>query len=362
MKNLKLHLIWLVVALVLAAGLGRLFAGRKEGAFREKEKRLEEEIRQLKACLARSDETLAAAAPSRPADPDDAGGPGRAESPEGDGEEPGETSRGRPSPERSAPRPPATSEEILALLKSSKRDDRRRALREIARLEDKSLQMALLREAVRGGDSDMKYRAILMLDEIGKPYGTQLALEILQGGEESWVRARAARELSQLKDPLAIAALQGAFLEEDRSLKFWSAKALQALGLDGPVRQLVASTSTGLGDPDGAIREDLVERLGYLGSADALPHLGAALRDPNSRVRREAMQALGRTGLPAAVPILRQGLSDPRREVRYEAIDGLRDIGGPEALAALEAALNDPDPGVARRAREAIERLKNPRR
>jgi HEAT repeat protein len=357
MKNLKIHLLWFLVALISVAGLSRIFAAKAEGDFREREKALKNEIRELKQRLAGSqgtyEEEAMAAALAQPSSTQ------RAEVAKGSRPAEGEGRQERPEKQEKV-RKQITPDDIRALLKSSNRNNRRRALAEIKKLKDKALQMTLLREAIQNGDNDMKYRAILMFDEIGKPEGTILAMEILRSGESDWVRARAARELSQLKDPGTYDALMSAFREDNGYLKYWSAKALQAMGWEGPVGELVSAASTRMGDPDGAIRERIIEQIGDLGSSAALPYLDQALSDPNSRVRREAVQAMGNLGT-SALPMLRRSLNDPMRRVREEAVDSLRDIGGQEAIAILQVALNDKDSSIVRRAQQAIERLQRSR-
>ena len=361
MKNWKIHLLWAVAALVLAAALSRSLVSDSKDASQAEANKLKAEIRDLKSRLVRVDaprtgkrsfrESAEASADLKPAE-ENKEKPDRAS---------GERSSRRS--ETRKPRTPRTPEQILALMKSSKRDDRRRALRDIMELKDVNQKMALLREAVRIGDNDLKYRAVLNFDQLGAPAGTQLALEVLQSEEQSaWVRARAARELSQLKDPQSMGALQAAFLEDDSSMKYWSAKGLQAMGVNGPIRQLVASASVEINDPDGAVRREVVKRLGYLGSSDALPHLALALDDANSDVRRGALESLGNTGLTTAIPIIQQGLNDPKRRVREEAIDALYDIGDAQVIPILQGVLNDPDSSIVRRAESAIKRLQNPKR
>lgn len=345
----KVHAVWALVAVILAAALVRSLSGRDEPAFQVRERKLQEEIRDLRAVIG---------APEGPS--------ARLEtSPSGPWSDDAESKPGVSVKKPGTPKEPAkapTAEEIRILMKSAKKDERRKALGMIEKVQDKALQAALLREAARDGEADLKYGAISMFDQIGRAEGTQLALEFLGPNEPAWVRARAARELSQIRDPATMSALQTAFLDPDPTLKYWSAKALQTLGWEDPVRQLVAATGASLADPDGAVRETTVEKLGHLGSSAVIPLLGEALRDSNSRVRREALQSLGRTGLPAAVPVIQQGLADAKREVRLEAIGALYDIGGAEALAALQTALRDPDPDVVQKAQSAIDRLRQPKR
>ena len=365
MKTWKIHLLWAVIAFVFATGLSRALIFEREAAFRKRESELRNEISDLNSRVAQSDTSRTGESRFR-------GGSDPSTTRSFGGEE-GESSADekemldRLAGEKKADkkkkkvRPPITRESILALLKSSKRDTRRKAIKQIMKLEDLNLKVELLREAVKTGGSDVKYQGILMFDQLPKPQSTQLALEFLQGGESAWVRGRAARELSQIADLSSMRALQNAFMEDDRTVKYWSAKALQALGYDDPVRQLVATASTTLNDPDGAVRERAVQRLGHLGTADAVHHLAKALSDPNSRVRREAIESLGNTNLSAAIPVIQQGLSDPKPSVRREAVGSLAKIGGDQVIPFLQAALKDPDREVVRRARRAIDRIQNPK-
>ena len=361
MKNWKVHLLWAVIAIVLGAVISRVVVSRRETEFRNKERKLEKEIRVLKAWIVRTGGTVEGIGSG--GQEDAAGNPSAVAAGESNptGEEAGNggrsTSKLKSPKKKKAPKVPPTYDEIVALLNSSKRDDRRDAIKEIDKLKDPRQKAALLREAMKSGDPDLKYRAITLFDEAGKPEGTQLAIDVLQSGESASLRARAARELLQLEDPASISALQNAFLDNDPGLKYWAAKALQGLGWEEPVRQLVAATSMGLTHPDGVMREKTVERLGDLGTSAALTPLGWALDDPNSRVRREAMKSLGNTELAAAIPIIQRGFSDSNRDVREEAIDALYDIGGRQVLQTLQLALSDPDSSVVRRAQRAIERI-----
>ena len=88
-----------------------------------------------------------------------------------------------------------------------------------------------------------------------------------------------------------------------------------------------------LHDPDPKKREEAVEKLGNVGTADAAayPALVGALKDPSARVRGAAILAFGRPGAAAktAVPTL-QDLKDhdPDPGVRDYAARALKNIAG----------------------------------
>ncbi len=88
-----------------------------------------------------------------------------------------------------------------------------------------------------------------------------------------------------------------------------------------------------LRDADPKKREEAVEKLGNVGSADstAYPALVGALKDPNARVRGAAILALGKPGAAAkaAVPALRDLKEhDPDPGVRDYAAKALKNLTG----------------------------------
>lgn len=93
-------------------------------------------------------------------------------------------------------------------------------------------------------------------------------------------------------------------------------------------------------------REDAVERLGELGTEDAVRALGQALRDPDPDVRTAAICELA--GIPgdASADALSAVLFSDDVDEREDAVDALADVGGMVAYGLLERALSDEDPYI----------------
>jgi HEAT repeat protein len=94
-------------------------------------------------------------------------------------------------------------------------------------------------------------------------------------------------------------------------------------------------------------RSAAAERLGYLGSVDAVPALSLALRDKDSGVRSHAAGALLRIGEPAkaAMPALREALFDSDATTVWNAAGALKNMGvvTTDLLAAYRRLLLDRD-------------------
>lgn len=96
-------------------------------------------------------------------------------------------------------------------------------------------------------------------------------------------------------------------------------------------------------DPEPRIRSAVLHALGSLGHPDARPFIEAGLDDPDADVRAEAARAAGRIALGALTPKLVAALADQEWVVRFAAADALHNIGA-EARDALQAAANEQSP------------------
>lgn len=93
-------------------------------------------------------------------------------------------------------------------------------------------------------------------------------------------------------------------------------------------------------DPEPRIRSAVLHALGSLGHPDAKPFIEAGLEDPDADTRAEAARAAGRIALGALTPQLVAALADQEWVVRFAAADALHNIG-PEARGALQTAAAD---------------------
>jgi len=114
--------------------------------------------------------------------------------------------------------------------------------------------------------------------------------------------ARAAEEIAEIADPLAVAAVVAAIRSDPvarvRGL------CVAALSRIASPEALAALVATALDHPDRETRISAVERLAALGPALAVPPLVAALTGPdNARINRAA-EALGRLGDRSAIAAL----------------------------------------------------------
>lgn len=101
-----------------------------------------------------------------------------------------------------------------------------------------------------------------------------------------------------------------------------------------------------LDDRQADAREDAVERLGELGTEDAVRALEQALRDPDSDVRSAAIGELADIPGDASAHALSIVLFSEDVNEREDAVDALADVGGMVAYSLLERALSDEDPYI----------------
>lgn len=93
----------------------------------------------------------------------------------------------------------------------------------------------------------------------------------------------------------------------------------------------------GLRDPEKTVRRASAKALGKIGDSQEIAVMGlsGALLDIDSGVRRFAAEALGRLGDEAAVPSLAEALTDRDADTRIAAFRALASLATPEAQAAV---------------------------
>ncbi|MDG3005336.1 HEAT repeat domain-containing protein [Paludisphaera mucosa] len=135
---------------------------------------------------------------------------------------------------------------------------------------------------------------------------------------------------------------------------------------DALVRRLAAIVREPPGETEDLrrfLRRRAVIVLGSHGGEKALPQLRRLVEDRDEPFRRDAVIGLGRSGTKEGVAIAAAFLGDGDELYREAAIDGLGESGRAEALDALKAFdASKERPFIARKLREAIEKLEAPAR
>ena len=102
-------------------------------------------------------------------------------------------------------------------------------------------------------------------------------------------------------------------------------------------------------------RREAIDKLAAEGTEESVEHLISALQDDDSGVRLAVVQALGRLKEARAVPSLVQGMRDPDAEVREAVVAALMQAADPTCVDVLVGALKDLNLGVRRRAAKALD-------
>lgn len=314
MSAWKIHLVWGVLTVVIAAAWGQHVASRKEREF---------EAERTAARLNRRSPAPVAVPTSEPA--------------------PLPVSSAAPSDPSLSPDPEAASsrkkdpqkgeilspEEIRALLQSGDKGDIQRALRGIEQIQDRALRLALLKECLAHADKAVREKALDQLRKEGGPEAAEMMAKALLTDPDEGIRRRAARYLGDVGGPAAMSALQQASRTGTLRVQVACAASLNQLGDSGAAQALLSQIAPMLENPDGALREDAVAYLDDLRSPYALPLLTQALRDSNSNVRKDAIDALAHLAIPQSIPLLEQAAADPNPEVARNAVKALERLRNP---------------------------------
>lgn len=112
----------------------------------------------------------------------------------------------------------------------------------------------------------------------------------------------------------------------------------------GPASLPFLVAALGVEPPGSLRRARIVETLGEIGDAAAVPVLIELIEEPE--LEREIAQALARIGTGAAEKALIGCLRDPRIDVVKESTKALGLLRSPAAVGALRSQLGHPDPSV----------------
>ncbi len=178
------------------------------------------------------------------------------------------------------------------------------------------------------------------LRQIGSP-AVDFLITMLRDPDAT-VRYRAARDLTIMKDPRAIAPLLERLQDPSEDVRRAAIFAFRLVWDEHVVDPLIAL----LRDPSSDIREEAVRALGRIGDPRTLEPLMKALHDRNMRVRDAAVGALRKGGDPRVVAALIPMLRSRHREIRISTISVLGQIKDERAVAPLIKMLRDRDYGV----------------
>jgi len=173
-----------------------------------------------------------------------------------------------------------------------------------------------LKARLRSKDAEERRRAVLEVE----------SLDLLVGAlaDDSWrVRKQAVDRLAKWSDPRgAAAALVGVLAETDQvGLRNSAIETLTLIG-----EPAVTALARSLG-PQQVHRKFLIDALGSIGDARAVPGLMRALQDPDPNVRVAAAEALGRVGGQDAVAVLIGAADSDEMLVQLSALDALAALG-----------------------------------
>jgi HEAT repeat protein len=182
--------------------------------------------------------------------------------------------------------------------------------------------------------------AILALGGEGVDQGGILIATLQDAVQPAAVRASAARQLGELKDPRALPPLTRALREKPPDI---------------PKPQNPGEFFASRAALQGHLPAAAARALGQLGKREAVPDLLSLTEAAETELRIAVYEALALLKAREAVPAARKALvEDQEQRVRRWAVVLLRGVSVKDALPELRRALSDPDPGVRLQAAQAV--------
>lgn len=167
--------------------------------------------------------------------------------------------------------------------------------------------------------------------------------------DRSDVRNQAAHVLGKLRQRSAVEPLVMALYDPDSAVVAKAAFALYQIGDAAAVPALVSL----LGHNDADVQTMLITVLSHFGS-DAVSALVRAAESERWQVREQVVEILGAIGDAAAVPTLLKALHDAEWQVRFASLMALNEIDSTETRPALREMIDDPDSRVQGLARQLL--------
>lgn len=292
-KSYRIHLAW-ACAVILAAAAGRMSAARREGSPVAPAPPIKDRIvqREQPVPIVSPSPTY----PSEPAEP----APFRIQFPEGS----------------------ATLDEIRAWLQSD--DSRKQWLgaRALENLKDAKLKHELLLLMLHCKEPAFRWSALYQLKRLDDVSTMEILRASVRNDPSAEVRMHAAGLLGEPGGEGNLELLLQVFHEDELKVQVRAAASLNFLGQSGPMTELIPKLGAAMQSPDGAVRKDAAESMGWFMSPLTLPYLTQALRDSNGDVRLVAARSLwtlGGIGHREVIPLLESMTQDPVAEVAEAA-------------------------------------------
>ncbi|MGW1957697.1 HEAT repeat domain-containing protein [Streptomyces sp. NPDC001920] len=197
---------------------------------------------------------------------------------------------------------------------------------------------AVLAAAADDGAPEVREAVALGLGRLAVAEVGRAVLPALMGDEDPWVRRRASRAaiLLGLDGPEVVDAFSRLLGDLDHHLRINALDGLEALGVPGDVRQLVAL----LGDPEGAVRGRARSRVHGLSDDPAVhAELVRAAERGEGAARVEALGLLPGAWTERLLDSLVTGLGDDSAQVRIAVARRLLDVERARTRDALVEAL-----------------------
>ena len=183
-----------------------------------------------------------------------------------------------------------------------------------------------LRTLLNDGDTIVRLRAAVALEELGDKSGLQVLRELLTSRDILPQTAlKAVQVLARHGDEVGMALAKS----ELASPRFTHRMAaLSALNASKNEETAYAALQIGLRDKERLVQAVAINLLEKRATRRGVDLLSSLLSDPDYSLRGIAVRAIGRTRLWDAVPVLLDALANPDRWVRYSAAGSLNIITG----------------------------------
>ena len=210
-----------------------------------------------------------------------------------------------------------------------------------ARRRDTAAVPVLLR-LLADADAGVRKKALQTLSAIGDARMIPDVVDVLNDEDHS-VRRTATQILQTLGRPEVLELVLRSLpdLDHGRGQEAWYVVSTYATRTNA--REVIAALDSAYLDRNSSgLRRNVLQKLGELGDATAIPLVTAYLEAPDPGVRQRALAALGKLDATGSLPSVIAALEDPEVTVRAAAVDTLGSLNDPRILEPLISMLEGP--------------------